>query len=103
MSHTERGEVIITNWKATGKFIDLAGDGRVILRRNKMGRLAIEQLLARKGSFYLVLLDRSDSDYWRRDAFENETFIKTIRHELTTLANVHISPTDHLRIWKVAP
>ena len=106
LSHTERGEVIITNWKATGKFIDLAGDGRMILRRKQMGQASIAQLLAQNGSFYVVLLDRSDSDYWRRDAFENATFlkfIKTLRYEPTNLADVQISPTDRLRIWKVVP
>ncbi len=101
LEHTHAGTTVVTNWKATGKFIDLVDDDRVILPREGMGSSLIERLLAEQDFFYLVLLDRSDSVFWRRDAFDNAMFVSGIRHRKEILVDLEATPTDRLRIWRV--
>lgn len=101
LEHTQPGTMVVTNWRATSKFIDLANDERTILRRDHMNSETINQLLDQQGSFVLILLDRSDSNYWVQDAFHNATFLRTLRHSRSVLADVQITDTDHMRIWEV--
>ncbi len=99
--HTEDGSVVVTNWKATGKFIDLVHGKRVILPRDQVAPAHVELLLERVGSFYVVLLDRSESAFWRRNAVDNSLFIARVGHTREVAFEERVSPTDYLRIWRV--
>lgn len=98
---TPRGGVVVTNWVATGKFIDLVGDDRIVLRRRGLGRAHVARLLAEGRSFHVVFLDRSDSDYWRREAFENELFVNSLGPAAELVADVEVAEGERLRVWRV--
>lgn len=99
--HTTEGSVIVTNWKATGKFIDLVHGERVILSREQLSRARVRLLLDQIGAFYVVLLDRRDSDFWRRNAVDNSLFIARLGHTREAVYEERITSTDYLRIWRV--
>lgn len=100
--NTEDGSVIVTNWKATGKFIDLVGGKRVILRRESVGRVHVARLLETQGAFYVVFLDRSDAAFWRRNAMDNALFVGQLRASKELILDLRVTPTDRLRIWRVS-
>ncbi len=99
-AHTVPGSVVVSNLRATGKFMDYVEGGRVVVPRDAVGRREAELLLEAVGSFYVVLLDRSDADFWRRDAFDNEMFVVGLRRDPSLLVDLRSSPTDRLRIWR---
>lgn len=99
--HTSEGSVVVTNWKATGKFIDLVHGQRIVLRRERATRPTMRLLLERVGTFYVVLLDRTDSAFWRRESFENSFFMAQLRYPRELLFEEQLTPTDHLRIWRI--
>jgi hypothetical protein len=101
LANTSDGSVIVSNSRATGKFIDHVYDGRLMLDRDSLQRRHLERLLARGGSFYLVLLDRSDSEFWRRDAVDNLMFLTQVGPARELLVDLQATPTDRLRIWRV--
>ena len=98
---TEEGSVIVTNWRATGKFIDLVYGNRVILPREKLTPEILRRLALRNASFYVVFLDRSDSEFWRHNAFDNEIFLANLGLEREVLLDLRVTPSDRLRIWRV--
>ena len=101
LEHTSPGSVVVTNWKATGKFFDLVEDDRLLLAREGLSSGGVEHLLAEHGSIFVVLLDRSDSEFWRRNAFDNELFVKALRSPKQLVFESQPSPPDRLRIYRV--
>jgi hypothetical protein len=99
--NTDEGSVIVTNWRATGKFIDLLYGDRVVLRRENLTPRDVERLVERSGAFYVVFLDRSDSEFWRRNAMENGLFLGRLRVERKPVLDLQATPSDRLRIWRV--
>ena len=100
-AHTADGSVIVTNWRATGKFIDLVHGRRTVLRRERASRRQLDRLIAQNGSFHVVFLDRSDSAFWRRNAIDNTLFLAGIDYPRHLLLDLEATPTDRLRIWRV--
>jgi hypothetical protein len=99
--NTEEGSVIVTNWRATGKFIDLVYGNRVVLRREGLARPELHRLLEQSGSFYVVFLDRSDSEFWRRNALENKLFLALEVPRREPVLDLAVTGSDRLRIWRV--
>ena len=64
---------------------------------------AFEPLIVRHGEITVVFLERSASAYWRANAGRNTSFITALRGEKELLLDRKMSPTDHLRIWRVRP
>jgi len=99
---TEDGSVIVANGKAIGKFMDHLYGQRLVIDRSRMTPAHLRQLAARQGRFFIVLLDRTDSAYWRRNAAENSDFMASLRLRREQLVDLRVTPTDHLRIWRVS-
>jgi len=99
--NTENGSVIVTNWRATGKFIDLVHGRQTILRRERVSRRQLDRLIERSGSFHVVLLDRNDSAFWRRNAMDNRLFMASLDYPRELLLDLEATPTDRLRIWRI--
>jgi 4-amino-4-deoxy-L-arabinose transferase-like glycosyltransferase len=99
--NTENGSVIVTNWRATGKFIDLVHGRQTILRRESASRRQLDRLIERSGSFQVVLLDRNDSAFWRRNAMDNRLFMASLDYPRELLLDLEPTPTDRLRIWRI--
>ena len=98
---TPDGAVVVTNTEATGKFMDYVEGGRVVLDRRRLGVAGARRLLETRRDFHLVLLDRSDSDFWRRNAFDNADFVSRLPGEKELLLDLRATPTDRLRVWRV--
>lgn len=97
--HTLEAPVVITNWGATGKFIDLMRSPHIPMRRDSITRDGVESLLRRHGKVVLVLLDRADSEYWREDSRRNEAFLTSLRRNPTVELDRAVTSTDRLRIY----
>jgi hypothetical protein len=104
-ANTHDGSVIVSNSRATGKFMDHLYGQRLVLNREKVAAVHLSQLLVRQGRFYLVFLDRTDSAYWRENAMGNARFLSSlarpIRDRAEPVLDLQVTPTDHLRIWRV--
>lgn len=59
------------------------------------------RLVERHGEFVLVLLDRSDSEWWRQDALANQRFYDALDPPPELLYDEQLTRTDRLRIWRV--
>ncbi len=57
--------------------------------------------MERHDEIFLALLDRSDSDYWRRDIERNARFIGRFEPTPEPVLDQRFTPTDRLRIWRV--
>ena len=97
--HILDAPVVVTNWAATGKFIDLMDTEHIPLRRVSVTPAAIEYLLNRHGEIIVVLLDRSDSPFWHEEARRNDAFVGSIRQPLTVQLDRAVTSTDRLRIY----
>jgi hypothetical protein len=99
---TRDAEVVITNWSATSKYIDLVSVRYLPLDRTHLGPEAVAALLRRHGEAMLVLLDRSDSQHWRDDARANADFLETLPGKRTIVFDRQVTATDTLRVWRVS-
>ena len=98
---TSAGSVLVSNVRATGKFMDYVGGERRILDLERLHPSHLERLLESRGGYFLVLLQRSDSGFRRRQAFENEMRITRIPHAKDVIVDLQATPSDRLRIWRV--
>jgi hypothetical protein len=90
---------VVTNLHATRKFLPLLD-----LKFEPHNRLSIDQLatlIERNGEFCLVLIDRSDSEFWRADARVNQEFLAALEPPPELLFDQQMNATDRLRIWRV--
>lgn len=98
--HVPSDAVLVTNGTAIRKFIDDLARPYVTLRRDEVSEDVAAELNRRHGGYMVAFLDRSDSDYWRKDAERNADFVS--RRDLgEPLVDVRVSATDRLRIWRV--
>jgi 4-amino-4-deoxy-L-arabinose transferase-like glycosyltransferase len=94
-------EVYITNWAATRKFIPELEEKYTYIDVSKIEPSDVPQLAERYGQVFLVLLNRSDSEVWLRDARANSEFVGALAPAPELLLDQQMSSTDHLRIWKL--
>lgn len=93
--------VIVTNYMASRKFFDeLEFRYRPVDTADIRAEQASE-LAQRYGQIQLVLVDRSDSEYWRELGRYNADFVAAVTPEPRLLIDEQMSPTDRLRIWRV--
>ena len=95
--------VIVTNTLATAKFINELYGTRHVLDATSVGTRETETLLQRYGTFNLVILDRSDSDFWRDMSRVNQSLVSWISKQtrLELVNDVHLKSNEELRIWRV--
>jgi len=92
---------LVSNLHATQKFLPIL-DLKLEPQLNQ--NLSIDQLatlIERHGEFSLVLLDRSDSEFWRDDARKNQEFLDALEPRPELLFDEQMTASDHLRIWRV--
>jgi 4-amino-4-deoxy-L-arabinose transferase-like glycosyltransferase len=76
--NTGVGSVVVTNTLATTKWLnELYGD-RHIADLSQFDRQSAAELLRRQRSFYIVWLERSDSEFWRREGQADRATIRAI-------------------------
>jgi hypothetical protein len=95
--------VIVTNWHGTRKFLKQLDRPYVDLDWRDLDADDMEQLVDRHGEFFIAILDRSDSEFWRNDALENQRFVDELQLPHTLEVDERVTATDHLRIWRVGP
>jgi len=92
---------LVTNLHATLKFLPI-----LYLKLDPLStaRVSIDDLatlIERHGEYSLVLLDRSDSEFWRADARRNQEFLDALEPRPELLFDEQVNATDRLRIWRV--
>jgi hypothetical protein len=100
---TKADTLVITNLVATGKLLAPVYGGSPTLDNRLIEPGDLPRLLALHGSLQLVLLDRTDSDYFREEADDNRHFTDRIRSRCDLVLvydHVH-SESERLRIWNV--
>jgi hypothetical protein len=92
---------LVTNLHATLKFLPIL---RLELDPVSTINLTVDQLaklIDRHGELTLVLLDRTDSEFWREDARQNQGLVDALEPPPEVLFDEQINATDRLRIWRV--
>jgi hypothetical protein len=102
-SHVPTDGVLITNIRATRKFVPELERRFPVIPTERAGPADVRTLLARHGVVYLALLDRSDSSWWRAQATENAAFLASLEVPREQLTRVSPTNTDDLRIWRLTP
>ena len=92
--------VLVANTHALRKFIDDLARPYATLRRQHASPEGLERIRREHGGYYVALLDRTDSDYWRADAAENAAFVARLG-DPEPLVDLRVSATDRLRIWRI--
>lgn len=95
--------VLVTNYPATRKFIDGLERKYIPVSTTARRPEHIEFLIGQHGEITIVFLARSDSPFWRASAGRTESLIAAVRGKKEILVDRKMSPTDHLRIWRVRP
>ena len=98
--YVPRDTVLVTNGVAVRKFVDDLARPYLTLWRDDVSPADVAKLRDRHGGFWVAFLDRSDSEYWRRDAAKNEAFVAQLEGT-APLADLRVTATDRLRIWRV--
>jgi 4-amino-4-deoxy-L-arabinose transferase-like glycosyltransferase len=93
--------VVLTNFMATRKFLPELDLKYLVVDRAQVDVETANSLVQRYGELYIVLLDRTDSAHWIRDAEANEEFIHGIQPAPELIYDQRFTPTDLLRIWRV--
>jgi hypothetical protein len=101
VENTDNQAVLVTNLHATRKFIDELDQKYRPVDSRDISVQDANALVQRYGEVYVALLDRSDSAFWRKDMALNAEFAAGLAPELVLLVDREMSPTDHLRIWRV--
>ena len=100
--HVAADAVLVTNWWATRKFIDPLDRRFVPIRIEETPVEQIDALAQRHGQYFVVLLDRSDSEFWRRQATQNQASVQQLQPVPVLELDREASPGDRLRIWRVS-
>ncbi len=99
--HTGDESVLVTNPEATSKFLRQIERRYVYTSASVVGTDGVAELLRRHGEVFVVMLDRTDSEYWRLRTQENEAFIAALAPPTPPELDRQFSPTDRLRIWRL--
>jgi hypothetical protein len=66
-----------------------------------VGDAVLQTLVERHGECFVVLLDRTDSVYWRRETASNQDYAEKLHPAAELLMDEQLTPTDRLRIWRL--
>lgn len=102
-THVPNDAVLITNRRATQKFIPELDRHFSTVAMYKTNPEQVDALVARHGQVYLVLLDRSDSEWWRGETEVNHALLNSLTMPQELVVRVRPTATDDLRIWKLTP
>lgn len=99
--HLPRDGVFVTNWMATRKFMPLFEQKYRQVDRDLVTPRDVQELTRRHGAIYVVLVNRSDSEHWRRDGERTAQFLASLRNEPALLVDRSPTATDRIRIWRL--
>ncbi len=99
--HVADDAVLVTNWPATRKFLRVLDRRFSPVERDALSPEQAALLLERHGEFFIALIDRNDSAFWRRDAERNAAFVESFAGLPEPLLDRRVTATDRLRIWLV--
>jgi hypothetical protein len=94
-------DVFITNWQATRKFFSELDLKFKPIWPNLIRPEDVPDLVEQYGRIFIVFLDRTDSEMWRRDMKANAEFVLALELTPDLLVDRQVSPTDRLRIWQI--
>jgi 4-amino-4-deoxy-L-arabinose transferase-like glycosyltransferase len=100
-THVPNDRVLVTNIAATRKFLSEVDRRYLTLERADLEPGDFDELLARHSEFTIAFLDRSDSEYFRRNARQNAELIARLVPRPVLELDLQISPIEHLRVWRV--
>jgi 4-amino-4-deoxy-L-arabinose transferase-like glycosyltransferase len=92
--------VLVTNQDALRKFVDHLARPYRTLDRRELDPGELHELARRHQRYFVALLDRSDSDFWRSQSIDNAAFAAQLP-EPRLLVDLRPTATDRLRIWEV--
>jgi 4-amino-4-deoxy-L-arabinose transferase-like glycosyltransferase len=92
--------VLVINKAALRKFLDELARPYLTLNRDRVTREQLDALREKHGGYAIALLDRSDSEYWQRDAAKNAAFLASLG-DPEPVVDVRVTSTDRLRIWHI--
>jgi hypothetical protein len=93
--------VLLTNQSGNRKFIDEVERRFQTLRTLDTESSRAVELVDRHDEVFLVLLDRNDSAWWRRETQRNAAYQESISTRVELLADVKPNATDRMRIWRL--
>jgi 4-amino-4-deoxy-L-arabinose transferase-like glycosyltransferase len=93
--------VYITNFDATRKFFPLPDQKYRPVDRSTVEPDEVGSLVERYGRVFIVFLDRTDTESWRRDAQATADFIAALGSAPELLFDRQVTSTDRLRIWRI--
>jgi hypothetical protein len=99
--HVADDAVLVTNWPATRKYLRILDRRFDPVERDVVTPEQAALLLERHGEFFIALLDRSDSEFWRADLERNAAFIESFGGISEPVFDRRVTATDRLRIWRV--
>ncbi len=102
-SVTPHGAAIVTNTAASGKFISPIYGYRVTVGLTSVPPSRLPDVLQAHPSTYLVLVDRSDSEFFRGDMRTSAEYLAGLhgRCQLSPVYDAQVDPVDRLRMWKI--
>lgn len=102
--HTTSDEPIVTNHKATLKYLSTAYGPRRLILREAADPANVAEFMRQYRGLQVVLLDRSDSEMFRLDAVENERFLQRLDTQcvLRAVYDRQESTWARLRILRVS-
>jgi hypothetical protein len=101
--HTSERTPVITNHKATLKYLSPVYGPRRLVLRSAIDSVLLENLQRAHGTLSLALMDRYDSEMFRADAEENETFVARAGRQcrLTMRYESQIAAWARVRVFDV--
>ncbi|MEE2679676.1 MAG: hypothetical protein VX546_13935 [Myxococcota bacterium] len=93
--------VLLTNWSGTKKFVRQLERRYVVVKVTKFPTERVAGLFERHPEVYLVLLDRTDSAWWRRRGEWIAAFLEEIGVRDAPETDLRPTSTDRLRIWRI--
>jgi 4-amino-4-deoxy-L-arabinose transferase-like glycosyltransferase len=102
-STTSSDSALLTTPSETEKFLSGVYGSREVLNRYLTTPNQVAQVLERGQPAYLVFLERSDSDFFKNLAADDEAYVHDVESQcsLSLESDRSYTATDRLRIWRV--
>jgi hypothetical protein len=101
LAETDFDLPVLTNLMATRKFLPELDMKYLAVDRGVIDTATARSLASRAGGINIVILDRTDSAHWIRDAEVNAEFIGALEPAPELIYDRQVTSTDHLRIWRL--
>jgi len=100
-THVDHSKVIVTNLNMTEKIIDRFDYSFDLIHRNLIDFDGMMTLLDRHQEFYLIIVDRNESEKFLRDSRRSASFLEPMMPFSDLVLDDQVSRAERLRIWRV--